>query len=179
MEFQEFIRRHGEKAYNFAYRLAGNEQDARDLVQEAFARALQHQESYDAARPFDSWLHRILHNIYLDGVRRYAHRHTVSLDSPSPVEDEGWEEIIRGSDADPADLVVRQEKDLMIQKALNSLPAVYRSAVVLCDIEGLSYERIGEIMACPLGTVRSRIHHGRMLVRKAFEELEKKGERLQ
>jgi len=179
VEFQELIRRHGEKAYNFAYRLAGNEQDARDLVQEALARALNHKDSYDASRPFDSWLYRILHNIYLDGVRRYAHRHTVSLDAPTPVEDAGWDEIIRGNDADPADLMVRKEEDAMIQQALSSLPVVYRTAVVLCDIEKLPYERISEIMACPLGTVRSRIHQGRVLMKNAFEAIEKRGRLLQ
>lgn len=173
------IQQHGEKAYNFAYRLAGNEQDARDLVQEAFARALGHKESYDASKPFDSWLYRILHNIYLDEVRRYAHRHTVSLDAPSPVEGTGWEEIIRGDDADPADLIFREDEDRMIQDALNSLPVAYRTAVLLCDIEGLPYERISEIMVCPVGTVRSRIHQGRALMRKAFEEIGSRGRKWQ
>src|SRR3954470_12507168 len=92
-EFAGLLRQAGDKAYNFAYRLAGNEQDARDLVQEAFTRAYEHFGSYDPNRPFDSWLLRILHNVFLDGVRRYSHGRTVSLDSPAPVEDSTWEEI--------------------------------------------------------------------------------------
>ncbi|MEQ1920447.1 MAG: sigma-70 family RNA polymerase sigma factor, partial [Elusimicrobiota bacterium] len=90
--FADLLRQAGDKAYNFAYRLAGNEQDARDLVQEAFARALEHAGSYDPSRAFDSWLLRILHNIFLDGVRRLTYRRTVSLDAPTPVADSSWED---------------------------------------------------------------------------------------
>src|SRR5258706_16267170 len=108
-EFSEVIRHCADKAYNFAFRLSGNGQDARDLVQEAFMRALGHWDRYDETRPFDSWLFRILHNIYLDGVRRYAHGHTVSLDAPSPIEDVSWDEILPGSDAEPIEGLTRKE----------------------------------------------------------------------
>src|SRR5262245_15102808 len=86
-DFATLMRRHAEKAYNFAYRLAGNEQDARDLVQEAFMHALRHFEKYDPTRPFEPWVNRILKNIFLDGMRKYQHKHTISLDAPSPIED--------------------------------------------------------------------------------------------
>jgi RNA polymerase sigma-70 factor (ECF subfamily) len=173
--FSELIRRCGEKAYNFAFRLAGNEPDARDLVQEAFVRAYAHFDTYDKTRPFETWLFRILQNIYLDGVRRYAHGHTVSLDAPAPVEDAAWEEIIPSGEPEPTEGLMRQESEKLVQRALETLPVHYRTAVVLCDIEGLSYEEIGEVMACPVGTVRSRIHQGRLLVKKALEEIDKGG----
>lgn len=173
--FSELIRRCGEKAYNFAYRLAGNDQDARDLVQEAFARAFAHFGAYDQSRPFDAWLLRILHNIFLDGVRRYSHDHTVSLDAPAPVQDSSWEEILPATDKEPSAGLESRESDAMLQQALNSVAVHYRTAVTLCDIEGLSYEKISQIMACPVGTVRSRIHQGRVLIRKAYEQLERKG----
>jgi RNA polymerase sigma-70 factor (ECF subfamily) len=178
-DFSELIRHCGEKAYNFAYRLAGNDQDARDLVQEAFSRAYSHFGSYDRSRPFDTWLLRILHNIYLDGVRRYAHGHTVSLDAPAPVEDSSWEEILPGADREPTEGLERRESDVLLQRALEEVPVHYRTAVTLCDIEGLSYDEISRVMACPIGTVRSRIHQGRTLIRKAYERLEKKGGRSQ
>jgi RNA polymerase sigma-70 factor (ECF subfamily) len=174
-DFSELIRRCGEKAYNFAYRLAGNEQDARDLVQEAFARAYEHFGSYDRGRPFDSWLLRILHNIYMDGVRRYAHGHTVSLDAPAPIEDSSWEELLPGEAAHDALDMEKAQSAGLLQRALLSVPVHYRTAVTLCDVEGLSYEEISKIMACPVGTVRSRIHQGRVLVREAYEKLEGKG----
>lgn len=173
--FSELIRQWGEKAYNFAYRLAGNEQDAKDLTQEAYARAYEHFSDYDRTRPFDSWLCRILHNIYLDDVRRYAHGHNVSLDAPAPVDGAAWEEILSSREPELSAGLTRREEDDLLQKALNAVPAHYRAAVTLCDIEGLSYEQISEIMACPVGTVRSRIHQGRLLIRKAYEQLERSG----
>ena len=178
-DFSELIRAHGEKAYNFAYRLSGNEADAADLTQEAFARAFEHWRSYDKARSFEAWLFRILRNIYLDGVRLYAHSHTVSLDAPSPVDDSTWEDILPGSDPELGASTDRRESDELIQRALGAIAVHYRTAVTLCDIEGLSYEEIGRIMDCPVGTVRSRIHEGRRLIRKAYERLEKSGGKLQ
>lgn len=177
-EFAGLLRQAGDKAYNFAYRLAGNEQDARDLVQEAFARALEHVGSYDPARAFDSWLLRILHNVFLDGVRRLAHRSTVSLDAPTPVEDSSWEDILPAKELTAPDELIRRESIDMVQLALERLPTHYKAAIVLCDVEGMSYDEISRIMDVPVGTVRSRIHQGRLLARKAYEELERKGGRL-
>lgn len=172
------IRQCGEKAYNFAYRLSGNESDARDLVQEAFVRAWEHLGSYDPTRPFDTWLYKILHNIYLDGVRRYAHSHVVSMDAAPPREGTSWDELLSAGDPEPGSDMLRREEDSLVQKALGSLPPHYRAAVTLCDIEGLAYEEIGEIMSCPVGTVRSRIHQGRALVRKILEKKLMPGEKV-
>lgn len=177
--FADLLRQAGDKAYNFAYRLAGNEQDARDLVQEAFARALEHAGSYDPSRAFDSWLLRILHNIFLDGARRLAYRRTVSLDAPTPIEDASWEDILPAKDLSAADELIRRESIDMVQLALERLPPHYKAAVVLCDIEGMSYDDIARIMDVPVGTIRSRIHQGRVLARKAYEELERSGGRRQ
>lgn len=173
--FAGLIARAGDKAYNFAYRLAGNDQDARDLVQEAFARALEHAGAYDPTRPFDSWLLRILHNVFLDSMRRHSHSRTVSLDAPAPVEDAGWADLLPGDEKPASDEMVLKESLDLLQGALSRLPVTYRSAITLCDIEGLSYEEISKVMDVPVGTVRSRIHQGRVLLRKAYEELERKG----
>lgn len=177
--FADLLRQAGDKAYNFAYRLAGNEQDARDLVQEAFARALERFGSYDPRRPFDSWLLRILHNIFLDGTRRLATRRTVSLDAPAPVDEGSWEDVLPAKELSAASELVRRESVDMVQLALERLPAHYKAAVLLCDVEGMSYDDIARIMDVPVGTVRSRIHQGRLLARKAYEELERSGGRRQ
>jgi RNA polymerase sigma-70 factor (ECF subfamily) len=71
--------------------------------------------------------------------------------------------------------MVRKESLDLLQKAMTRLPTTYRSAIALCDIEGLSYEEIAVVMEIPVGTVRSRIHQGRVLLRKAYEELERSG----
>ncbi len=174
--FLSLLRRFGDKLYNFAYRLSGNAHDAGDLFQEALARAFQHRDRYDPSKPFDAWVGKILYNVHLDDVRRYAKKHTVSLDAPAPVEDSSWTDLLPGRDTDPADEAARLERDRMIQKALAALPSDYRAAVTLCDVEGFSYERIAEIVDCPLGTVRSRIHQGRILFRKNFEKLQNGGD---
>jgi len=74
--------------------------------------------------------------------------------------------------------MVRRESRDLVQRALERLPTTYRSAVTLCDVEGLSYEEIAKVMEVPVGTVRSRIHQGRLLLRRAYEELEKSGGRV-
>lgn len=169
--FEGFIRQWADKAYNFAFRLSGNEQDARDLVQEAFARAFEHRDRYDAQKPFDTWLNSILRNVFLDRMRRYEHLNGVSLDAQPPMEDSSWEEILPGRDAEPIDELLQREEEGLFQEALAVLPEHYRAALVLCDIEGLSYEQSAVIMGCPIGTVRSRVHQGRLLLRKEFEKL--------
>lgn len=103
----------------------------------------------------------------------------VSLDASSAAEDVGRnDEMMRREGVDPADLMLRREDDALIQQALNSLPAAYRTAVELCDIEGLPCERISEILACPPETIRSRIHQGHLLIKKALGEKEGKAKRL-
>ncbi|NNN04729.1 MAG: sigma-70 family RNA polymerase sigma factor [Elusimicrobia bacterium] len=173
--FAGLIAQAGDKAYNFAYRLSGNEQDARDLVQESFARAFEHAGAYDASRPFDSWLLRILHNVFLDGMRRHWHSRTVSLDAPSPVEDTGWADLLPEDETPAHDELARRESLDLLQKALDRVPLLFKAAVVLCDIEGLSYEEIAQVADVPVGTVRSRIHQGRLLLRREYEALERRG----
>lgn len=169
--FIDLIKRHGDKAYNFAYSLAGNEQDARDLVQEAFVRAFEARDRYDSGRPFDSWLVRILRNIHFDWISRYEHQHGVSLSAPPPAGEEGWEEILPGKDPDPLRELLRREAGSAFQAALQSLPPHYKAAVALADIEGLSYEATARVLSCPVGTVRSRVHQGRVLLRRGLEPL--------
>lgn len=176
-DYETLLQRCADKAYNFAYRLTGNDQDAQDLVQEAFKRAFEHRDRYDPKRPFGAWLNRILHNIFLDSVRRYEHKHVVSMDAPTPTDDESsWTNILMGRDINPVDALIKDEEEKTVQNALQELPIHYRTAVALYDIEGLSYQEIASITNCPIGTVCSRIHQGRQLLRKMLESqgMEKK-----
>jgi RNA polymerase sigma-70 factor (ECF subfamily) len=173
LDFGALIRSCGEKAFNFAYRLSGNEADSRDLVQEAFVNAYEKQDDYDRSRPFDSWLLRILHNIYIDGVRKESVRKVHSLDAPVPDTDGSWDEILPGPDPEPGIDLVRRQNESLVHEALDALPIHYRTAVVLCDLEGFPYEEIAKIMACPVGTVRSRIHQGRDMIRRYWMKMEK------
>jgi RNA polymerase sigma-70 factor (ECF subfamily) len=165
-QFRVLLDRHGDKVYNFAWRIAGNEADAQDLVQEAFARAFTHRNRFDPAKPFDAWVCRILHNCFLDNVRRYEHRRTVSYDAPT--EETSFIDALPGRDPNPLTHLMDNEQKDFVQKALDALPPIYRTVVVLCDLEKYTYETAAEILDCPVGTVRSRLHEGRRLLKKTF-----------
>lgn len=170
--FLEWIQRHGDRVYNFAYRLAGNEADARDLVQDALVKAFVHRDRYDASHPFESWLMKILQNIYLDGVRRSQRRPTDSLDAPVPDGTSAWEDQLDSGEIGLEAGQMRLEQAAALQQALGALPLHYRTAVLLADVERMPYEAIAEVMDCPVGTVRSRVHQGRLLLKKRFSEME-------
>ena len=173
-EFEVLLKKHCEKAYNFAWRLVGNGPDAWDLLQEALMKAYTHFNSYDKTRPFDSWLMKILQNIYLDALRKNSRQPLASLDSEPSTPGKSWEEILPHRDPHPLENLSQIENLDFVQQALNSLPPLYKTAVVLCDMENLSYDEISKVMDCPIGTVRSRVHQGRLLLKKAFDEREKK-----
>ena len=169
--FDTLLLRCADRAYNFAYRLVGNDSDAQDLVQEAFSRAFEHRDRYDPNRPLGAWVNRILHNVFLDSVRKYEHKHKVSLDSPLGHDEEGsWEAILPGHDEDPVQRLIKNEEEERLQMALDKLPLHYKSAVVLADIEEMPYEDISKVLNIPLGTVCSRVHQGRSMLKKIFEK---------
>ncbi|WP_343603196.1 RNA polymerase sigma factor SigE [Mycobacterium sp.] len=154
--WDDLVRQHADRVYRLAYRLAGNQHDAEDLTQETFIRVFRSVQSYQPGT-FEGWLHRITTNLFLDMVRRRSRVRMEALpddydrvpaDGPSP------EQIYHDSRLGPD-----------LQAALDSLQPEFRAAVVLCDIEGLSYEEIGATLGVKLGTVRSRIHRGRQALR--------------
>lgn len=152
---------HRSLVYRFAYRLTGNPQDAEDLTQDVFVRVFRSLSSY---RPgsFEGWLHRITTNLFLDGVRRRARQRT------QPWLDEDAAERVADAEPDPGQLLDAAHLDADVQAALDALAPDFRAAVLLCDVEGLTYEEVGEALGIKLGTVRSRIHRGRRQMREAL-----------
>jgi RNA polymerase sigma-70 factor (ECF subfamily) len=157
LTWEEVARVHGRKIYNFAYRLTGNPDDAHDLVQEVLLRVHRGLANYQPGS-FEGWLWRITRNAFLDDVRRRKRRPT----SPMPDEVDRWG-LASSDSADTEYDRISLGDD--IQKALLELPVGFREAVVLCDIVGLSYEEIAQAVAVPIGTVRSRIHRGRKMLK--------------
>lgn len=158
VDWEEVARVYGRKIYNFAYRLTGNPDDASDLVQEVLLRVRRGLPDYQPGS-FEGWLWRITRNAFLDEVRRRNRR-----PSQSPPEELDRSEL--GSSPPPDEVLdsIRLGED--IQKALADLPYEFREAVVMCDVVGLSYEEIAAATGSPIGTVRSRIHRGRKLLRE-------------
>ena len=158
--FEELATRHYRQAYHISYRMTGGHARAEDLTQEAMVRAFQSFHRYRRELPFANWLYRIIVNLHIDELRRRPKVWIDSVDEMPGVMD------LPDVNSDPSDLVLSQEIDTRLQQALNSLPKDFRTAVVLCDIEGLSYEEIADVMRCSIGTVRSRIHRGRNQLRR-------------
>jgi len=158
LTWEEVARVYGRKIYNFAYRLTGNPDDAHDLVQEVLLRVRRGLASYQPGS-FEGWLWRITRNAFLDDVRRKKRRPT----APLPDEVDRWD-IASSESADVEYSRISLGDD--IQKALLELPLDFREAVVLCDVVGLSYEEISVAVAVPIGTVRSRIHRGRKMLKE-------------
>ena len=155
--WDEVVRTHSARVYRLAYRLTGNQHDAEDLTQEVFVRVFRSLSSYTPGT-FEGWLHRITTNLFLDQARR---KQRIRFDG---LPDDAGDRL-PGRDPGPERAWEHNNLDHDVQAALDALPPDFRAAVVLCDIEGLSYEEIAATLDVKLGTVRSRIHRGRALLR--------------
>jgi RNA polymerase sigma-70 factor, ECF subfamily len=159
--WEEIVREHSARVYRLAYRLTGNSHDAEDLTQEVFVRVFRSLSSYTPGT-FEGWLHRITTNLFLDMARRRQRIRFEGLGDDTA-------QRLRGDEPTPAQAFDERHLDGDIQAALKALAPEYRAAVVLCDIEGLSYEEIADTLGVKLGTVRSRIHRGRAQLRTALD----------
>ncbi|WP_439654867.1 RNA polymerase sigma factor SigE [Tessaracoccus palaemonis] len=166
--WQELVRDHSAQVYRLAYRLTGNAYDAEDLTQDVFVRVFKSIHTFQPGT-LEGWLHRITTNLFLDQARR---RQRIRMDSMSVAPDHVW-----GSATGPEDLHVDAELDADVAAALEALSPEQRVAVVLCDIEGLSYEEIASVLDVKIGTVRSRIARGRAALREALAHRAPTGDR--
>ncbi|GAB2929431.1 hypothetical protein GCM10027047_27600 [Rhodococcus aerolatus] len=158
--WDELVRQHGDRVYRLAYRLSGNQQDAEDLTQDTFIRVFRSLSSYQPGT-FEGWTHRITTNLFLDMVRRRGRVRMEALP-------EDYDRV-PGDDPSPEQAYDTAHLDPDLQAALDALAPEFRAAVVLCDVEGLSYDEIGATLGVKLGTVRSRIHRGRQALRAHLE----------
>jgi RNA polymerase sigma-70 factor (ECF subfamily) len=166
--FEELVQRHQTQIYRVAYRLTGNHDDAEDLAQEAIVEAFRAFDRYEPGTYFDRWLYRIMSRTFIDMVRRRNRRPVVSLDAPIGREGESLVMVVGDSSQDPQHLIEMVDLDGAIQAALDRLPQEFRTAVVLADIEGLAYDEVAAALRCPVGTVRSRLHRARQMLREAL-----------
>jgi RNA polymerase sigma factor (sigma-70 family) len=159
--WEQVVQEHSARVYRLAYRLTGNRQDAEDLTQEVFVRVFRSLSSYTPGT-FEGWLHRITTNLFLDQVRR---KQRIRFDA---LPDDAADRLPGSADLGPERAWEHNNLDHDVQAALDTLAPDFRAAVVLCDIEGLSYEEIAATLDIKLGTVRSRIHRGRAQLRQAL-----------
>lgn len=152
--FGTLMARHERRVYNLAYRMLGNPEDAGDATQDAFLSCFRHLSAFRGDSAFSTWLHRIAVNACYDALRR--RRDTTSLDD-RPVEP--------GSFPDHAD---QTGTAIDIQRALSSVPPDFRVVVVMHEIQDMPLEDIASILAVPVGTVKSRLHRGRVALGRAL-----------
>ena len=158
--WEDVVEKHSVRVYRLAYRLTGNTHDAEDLTQEVFVRVFRSLSSYTPGT-FEGWLHRITTNLFLDQARRKA---KIRFDALADDADLRMPGRVPSPDTQLAEGMLDDD----IEAALADLPPEFRAAVVLCDIEGLSYDEIADVLGAKLGTVRSRIHRGRKMLRAAL-----------
>ena len=159
--------------YNFAYRLTLDADDAKDLLQDTYLKAFRFIDSFQRGTNAKAWLFRILKNSFINDYRKKSKE-------PSKVDYQEVETFYNSEDVDrqiTPDLRVEALQDMIgdeISIALNSLDVDFRTVIILCDLEGFKYEEMAKILDIPIGTVRSRLHRARNLLKEKLSEYAKK-----
>jgi RNA polymerase sigma factor (sigma-70 family) len=155
--------------YNFAYRLTLDEDDANDLVQETYMKAYRFFDSYEQGTNAKAWLFRILKNSFINDFRKKSKQ-------PSKVDYQEVESFYNSDDIDEnitTDLRIESVQEMIgdeVANALNSLAVDFRTIIILCDLEGFTYEEMAKILDIPIGTVRSRLHRARNLLKDKLKK---------
>jgi RNA polymerase sigma-70 factor (ECF subfamily) len=174
-EFKKEALPHINLLHNYAYKMTGNQLDADDLLQETYLRAFRFFHKFEKGTNCKAWLFRIMKNLFINNYRK-------NQKSPNKVDYDEVENFFENIKSDRIDSTDLQEKvfnnllDDNVTQALNSLQDDFKTVIILCDLEGLSYEEIADFVQCPIGTVRSRLHRARKLLgQKLYKYAKNKG----
>jgi RNA polymerase sigma-70 factor (ECF subfamily) len=160
--FEELAMPLFDSLYNFARWLAHNSNDAEDLVQETYLKALRSFASFQSGTNFRAWIFQILRNNFLSSCSKLERRMTVAMDS----EEDGPELAV--DTETPETILMNRFNSQLVQRAIDDLPVHYRETLLLCEVEEMSYQEIAEILAIPMGTVMSRLARARKAVRESL-----------
>lgn len=159
-----------DQLYNFAHWLTRNREEAEDLVQETYAKALKGFPSFRLGTNFRAWMYRILRNTFLTSRTGLKAKMTLSLDSE---EEEGPELPVEGNT--PETILMERSNLERVQSAIDELPVYFREILLLCDVEEMSYQEIAETLSIPIGTVMSRLSRARKTLRNGLQITASKG----
>ncbi|UII22919.1 sigma-70 family RNA polymerase sigma factor [Fulvivirga ligni] len=171
--FEKEFLPHIDSMYNFAYRLTFDEDDAKDLVQDTYLKAFRFIESFEKGTNAKAWLFRILKNSFINDFRKKSKQ-------PAKVDYQEVETFYNSEDVDKSittDLRIETVQDMIgdeISNALNSLDVDFRTVIILCDLEGFKYDEMAKILDIPIGTVRSRLHRARNLLKERLNDYAQK-----
>src|SRR5208282_887306 len=160
--FEELAMPLFDSLYNFAHWLVHNSNDAEDLVQETYLKALRGFASFQPGTNFRAWIFKILMNTFLSSCSKLEQRMTVAMDS----EEDGPELAV--DKETPETILMNRSNSQLVQRAIDHLPVHYREALLLCEVEEMSYQEIAEVLSIPIGTVMSRLARARKIVRKSL-----------
>lgn len=166
----ELIRKHQERAYQYAYRLTRNSEIASDVVADAFVRINNALKNFKGNSAFTTWMYRIITNCYLDQRKREKGKGNVSLDAGFQVDDEDVTRDVEDPGRTPDELVERNQREALLHRALAKLPDHQRSMIVMYHAEQLAYEEIAEALDLPIGTVKSRLNRARLSLRELLAQ---------
>lgn len=167
--FNRLMEMHEKRMYAVALRMFGNREDAQDSLQEAMLRVYRSIGGFKGQSSFGTWVYRITMNTCLDEIRRKKNKQSASLDN---MLDQGWAPTDEG--ASPEKRVMQQEMRKSIAQSIQELPEDMRSAIIMRDVHGYSYEEIADTLNVNVGTIKSRISRGREKLREKlsnFSEL--------
>ena len=167
--FKKLVQRHQRRAFAIALGLLRDEQDAREIVQEAFLRVYRGLDSFHGGSSFFTWLYRIVTNLSIDLMRKPARREA-ELDESREIDESDIPLLSRIDGADPLDVLRRAEIRNKLEAALDALPVYHRGVIVMREVEGLSYEEMAEAMGVSKGTIMSRLFHARQKLQRALAE---------
>ena len=169
LAFKQLVQRHQRRAFAIALGLLRDEQDAREVVQEAFLRVHRGLDSFHGGSAFFTWLYRIITNLSIDLMRKPARRDS-ELDEGREIDEADIPLLSRIDGADPLDVLRRAEIRNKLEAALAELPAYHRGVIVMREVEGLSYEEMAEAMGVSKGTIMSRLFHARQKLQRALAD---------
>ncbi len=170
--FRLLVERHQRRAFAIALSLVRDENDARELVQDAFLRVFKSLHSFQGTSSFFTWLYRIITNLSIDLLRKPGHKATDLDEGRHEEEDQEslFPFVSRVEGADPVELVRRREIGARLQEALDALPPYHRGVIVMREVEGLSYEEMAQAMGVSKGTIMSRLFHARQKLQRALAD---------
>jgi RNA polymerase sigma-70 factor, ECF subfamily len=171
--FRRLVERHQRRAFAIALSLVRDENDARELVQDAFLRVFKNLGGFQGSSSFFTWLYRIITNLSIDLIRKPG-RQTTDLEEARLEVDDGADFelpfISRMDGADPVDVVRRREIAARLQTALDALPSYHRAVIVMREIDGLSYDEMATVMNVSKGTIMSRLFHARQKLQRSLSD---------
>lgn len=168
--FSALMEQHFAMIYNLALRMSGNPDDASDLTQEVMIKLFKNIGAFEGKSKFSTWVYRVASNTCLDELRKIKRKKTVSLDAEYETEDGSVGYEAEDTAPTPDVSAERSELKTIVAKAVSRLGEEYRTAVILRDINGLSYTEIAEVIGCSVGTVKSRISRGRANLKEILEK---------